>query len=492
MSSSSSSSRQPVERVPTGIPGLDEILHGGLIPESSYLLVGSAGTGKTILSMQWLREAARRGERALYITLAEPGGKIEANVRSFGWDLGGIDLIDLTPRFEEGSPQTEYRVFPPSEVERTSLWQAIYDAVPKRGPARVVIDSVTQLLYLSADDYQFRKQLLALVTYLNRGGCTSMLVFEPTELERGTAVALAVDGILTLRREVSPSRVVGLRSVEVDKMRGSDFLSGRHPMRITSDAIRVFPHRIEKQGSLRPGAEMLPTGIAELDQLLGGGLESGTTTIVTGPTGVGKSTLGAQFLTSVVAAGKRAVLYTFEESSVAVIARCDGVGIPAGEAVRGGGLKIEMINPMELYPDEFLGMVRADVEEGGRDVVMLDSLRGYDLAMEEFGTMVAHVSNMATYLKARGVTSLLVNEVDTITGDLRATDLSLSYVSDNIILMRYAEYSGQIIRVIGCLKKRFGNFQSELRRLKITPSGLEVSEKLEHLRGILTGTPTRD
>ena len=476
-------------RIPTGIPGLDEILHGGLVAQNSYLIVGGAGTGKTVLSFQWLLSGRRAGARCLYITLAEPGGKIERNVGSFGWELGGVDLVDLTPANLDDAPADEYEVFPPSDVERTSVWNQIYKAVKDHTPDRVVIDSITQLRYLSTDEYQFRKQILALVAFLNRTGCTSFLAFEPTELERETSVALAVDGILRLHREVSPGRVIGLRSLEVEKVRGSDFMSGLHPMRITSSGVQIFPHKIEPPGTAIPGVDMLRSGIAQLDALLGGGLESGTTTIVTGPCGAGKSTLGVQLLAQAVADGKPSVLYAFEESIPAILARCGGVGIPAAEMVEAGTLDIVRINPLELYPDEFLGIVRGAVEREGRQVVMVDSLRGYALAMEEFGTMVANVSNLVTYLNGRGVTTLLINEVENITGDLKATEFAVSYLADNIVLLRYAEYESTVIKVVACLKKRLGGFQPELRQLRIDGDGIQVSARLDHLRGILTGVP---
>jgi circadian clock protein KaiC len=477
--------------MPTGIPGLDEAVHGGLITQNSYLIVGGPGTGKTILSFQWLLEGVRRGESALYITLAEPGGKIERNVRSFGWRLEGVEMVDLTPgAAASGMPEAEYQVFHPSEVERTPVWQGIYDAVEKHKPSRLVIDSITQLRYLSTDEYQFRKQMLALVSFLDACGCTSFLVFEPTEMERETSVALAVDGIIRLHREVSPNRVIGLRSIEVQKLRGSDFMSGLHQMRIGAQGVSIYPHRIEKPGEAKPGERLLATGIANLDDLLGGGLESGTTTIVTGPAGAGKSTLGMKFLSRSVAAGDPAVLYAFEESAQSIVKRCEGIGMPVQELVDAGTLSIVRVNPMELYPDEFLGMVREAVEREGRRVVMVDSLRGYELAMEEFGTMVANISNLVTYLNGRGVTTLLINEVENITGDLKATEFAVSYVADNIILMRYAEYNGRVIKIIACLKKRLGTFEPELRELHITSEGIEVSEKLENLRGILTGVPS--
>lgn len=485
------------QRIPTSIPGLDEVLHGGLIREHSYLVVGDAGTGKTIFSLQWLRGGVGRGEKSLYITLAEPASKIKQNVAGFGWDLNQIELVDLTIKGEQaGLGLGEYHIFPPSDVEQNPVWQGIYEAVRERRPKFVVIDSVTQLRYLSADEYQFRKQILALVSFLNESGCTSFLAFEPSELERETSVALAVDGIIRLRMHISPSRVIGLRSVQVDKLRGSDFMSGLHPMRITSDGIHIYPHRIEEAGEPHPAEFMLSSGNKELDELLKGGLESGTTTILTGPAGVGKSTLAAQFMVSNFLGGdgdrprlKRAVFYAFEESINAITIRCAGVGIPLKELLEDGSVKIVRVNAMKLYPDELLEMVRNSVEQESCDLLVLDSLRGYQLAMEEFGSSHAHLHNLVTYLSRMGVTTILINEVERITGDLMATEHQISHLADNIILMRYSEQDSRVIKIIGCLKKRLGSFESELRELNISGDGVRVSRKLGNLRGILTGVP---
>ncbi|HVF92492.1 MAG TPA: ATPase domain-containing protein [Blastocatellia bacterium] len=483
-------------RIPTAIPGFDEVLHGGLIREHCYLIVGAAGTGKTVFSLQWLLQGITNGKKGLYITLAEPVGKIEQNVTSFGWKLDSIDMLDLTIKGERAGPGLgEYHIFPPSDVEHNPVWQGIYDAVREKRPKLVVIDSVTQLRYLSADEYQFRKQILALVSFLNESGCTSFLAFEPSELERETSVALAVDGIVRLRMQVSPSRVIGLRSVQIDKLRGSDFMTGLHPMRITSDGIHIYPHRIEEAGELLAGQYTVSSGNGELDELLGGGLESGTTTIITGPAGVGKSMLATHFIVKALSEKegthgvRRAVLYTFEESVNAIIKRCAGVGLPLEKLIEDGSLKIVRVNAMNLYPDEFLQMVREVVEQGACDLMVLDSLRGYELAMEEFGTPQAHLHNLVTYLGRKGVTTLLLNEVERITGDLMATEHKISHLADNIILMRYAEHASRVIKIIGCLKKRLGGFEPELRELQITGAGISVSKKLTNLRGILTGVP---
>ena len=477
------------ERVPSGIPGVDEIFHGGLIPQRTYLLVGSAGSGKTVFSVQWLREGRRRNEKLLYITLTEPAGDIQRNMETFGWQLEGIDLLDLTPTGDVDESGEEYQVFSPSEVEHVAVWQAIYQAVKRKGPQRLVIDSLTQLRYLSIDEYQFRKKILSLVNFLNESKCTSLLSFETSELERETSVGLAVDGLIRLRAEVSPSRVIGLRSIQIEKFRGSDFISGMHPMRITDNGIQVFPHRIEPIGGHHPTVELLSSGIQQLDELLGGGLESGTTTIISGPSGVGKTTLGVAFLMSAIARGKRAVLFTFEEAVESLMIRSQGIGMPLDNLLEAGTLKVVRLNPMEQYPDEFLGKVRDAVEREGFELVMIDSLRGYQLEMEQFGTPLDHIRNLVHYLNRNGVTSFLINEVEFITGNLRTTELAISHLADNIILLRYAEYAGQVIKVLACLKKRLGDFQPDLRELHITADGIRVGEKLANLRGVLTGVP---
>jgi circadian clock protein KaiC len=480
----------PQDRAPTDIPGLDEILGGGLLRQRTYLIVGSSGTGKTILSLQWLLAGERRGEKGLYITLAEPGTDLQRDVSDFGWRVDDTTLLDLTHESEPpGLDWNEYSIFAPSAVERVPMWRQIYDAVETHRPQRLVIDSATQLRYLSTDEYQFRKNILRLVGHLSRSGCTSFLLFEPTELERETSVALAADGVLRLKNEISPTRIIGLRGVQVDKLRGSDFMSGLHPMRISGEGIHIWPHRIETAGDEAPGDELITSGILELDELLGGGLESGTATILSGPTGVGKSTLGVQFLTHAATHGKRAVLFTFEEAVGSVLVRSRAMGIPLDAPLREGTLKIRRMNAMEQYPDEFLSLVREAVEQDGCTVVMIDSLRGYHLAMQEYGSPQAHMHNLVTYLDRQGVTSLLVSEVEDIVGSLAATNLGVSYLIDNLIVLRYAEFRGQVNKVISCLKKRIGGFQPELRELKISAKGIEVGKKLENLRGILTGMP---
>ncbi|MDP3704565.1 MAG: ATPase domain-containing protein [Legionellaceae bacterium] len=482
------------DRMSTGIPGLDEIFNGGLVAQRTYLLVGAAGTGKTILSLQWLLQG-QKNKKPLYITLAEPGIDIERNVSGFGWKLDKINLLDLSPKINGGkrvysSPIEEYHVFSPSEVEQPDTWKLLYKNIEKIKPERLVIDSVTQLRYLSTDEYQFRKQMLNLVSFLNQHKITTFLLFEPMELEREASIALAVDGIVKISSNVSQSRDIAHRCIEITKLRGSDFLSGYHPFSIKHDGIHIYPHRIEKMTEINVKQHMIKSNIPNLDMLLAGGIESGTTTIISGPTGVGKSSLGIQFLISSCSKNNRAIIYTFEEPANFIIKRCAAIGMPITKKTNEGSLKIVRINPMEIYLDEFLQMIHQAVEIDKFNLIMIDSLGGYHLAMEQYGTFISHIQNLKIYLNQQNITAFLINEVEEITGNLKVTELGVSHLSDNIILLRYAEYNSQVIKVIACLKKRLGNFQPELRGFAITSEGLTVGEKLENLRGILTGIPT--
>ena len=477
-------------KISTGIAGLDEILHGGLPAGRSYLIAGGAGSGKTVLSLQCLLEGLRLGEKVAYVTLAEPASGIKLNAQGMGWALGAVEFLDLTA-LGESLVEGEYRVFQPEEVEHATVWKSLFDFVRTTRPSRVVIDSVTHLRYLSADPFQFRKHVRGLVAFLEQAGCTSYLLYEPAELASEAAVGLAVDGIINLQRGISPGLATGIRSIEIAKLRGTDYMSGLHPLRITSNGIEIFPHRIESTGCTRPGQTIISSGTAGIDELLGGGLESGTVAMLCGPAGVGKSTLGTQFLVEAARTGKRAILFTFEESAESVQMRARGTGIPLAAQIDSGALKVLRVNPMEHYPDEFLAIVRHAVEVDGFSCVMVDSLRGYELAMEEFGMAKAHIHNLLTYLNRKAVTTIIISEVEYITTtDLRATELGVSHLADTVVLMRYAEFRGQVIKIINCLKKRIGGFQPELRQLTVDAKGIAVGGKLEHLHGVLTGAPT--
>lgn len=476
-------------RISTGIKGLDEILDGGLLESSSYLIVGSAGTGKTIMSLQFLTESVKRKSNCLYITFAEPEEVIRRNVSSFGWDISSIKFLDLTKWISKSTTEGEYTVFTPGEVEQEPVWKQIYDVIENVKPQRLVLDSVTFLRYLSIDEYQFRKQVQRFINYLAEINCISFLLFEPTELEKENSLALAVDGVIFLRNTTSPSRLVEHRTVEVLKMRGSSFMSGQHPMRITPEGIVIWPHWVEKLKKQPYQRQILSSGIESLDELLGGGICSGGCTLIVGPSGVGKTTLAMQFLATSAAQGMKSAFYSFEEDPASIQQRCAAVSIPIEKYMEKNNIIIKEINPLLQYPDEFLDFIRNDIEHHNINILVLDSLRGYELAMAEFGNVNAHIQNIVNYIRRNKASIFIIAEQEKLTGDLQITDVGVSYIADNVIMIRYAEYNGEIIKVINCLKKRLGNFQSELREMKIKETGISVGEKLSDLTGVLTGIP---
>lgn len=477
-----------MDRVSTGFERLDEVLDGGFIKGRSYLLVGEAGTGKTIFSLYWLRDGANNKEKCLFISLAERKEDLEANIGGFGWDLQGIEILDLSPSF---TPQevTEYRVFPASEVEAEVFWGSIHEKLNKFKPQRLVIDSASFLRLLATEEYQFRRRILGLLHFLSQIECTSILTFEPTELLQETSLSLAVDGLLRFRRELSRNKVIDIRSVEIQKFRGSSYKGGLHSMKITSSGFEFFPHFIERQAEEKEVAERWPSGLPQLDELLGGGLEFGTTTLISGPSGCGKTTLGVQYLTQAAGFGRRSVLYTFEESPYSIIYRTKSLGIPLDPVLKDGRFKIVQVNPLEFSPDEFHLLVKKEIEQEERTAVMIDSIKGYEVAMVEYGTLASYLQNLVHYLNRMNCTALCINELETLAGEVKITERGISHLFDNALFIRYAEIEGKIVKVIGCIKKRLGDYQSDLREFRITKEGLRVGEKLKGWEGILSGTP---
>lgn len=480
------------QRISTGIPGLDEILNGGYLPASSYLLLGSPGTGKTVLSLQFLNECVKRNENCLMITFAEPEEILKRNAASFGWDLKGIKIVDFTSFGNENLPEGEYSVFQPNEVESEPVWKKIYDAIEENKPDRLVIDSATFLQYLSHDKYQYHKQIQALINKLSALKITTLFLFEPVELEKDNALALAVDGIISLRNDISPNRVIELRTIEIRKLRGSSFISGRHPFRITGNGLSVWPHKIEKLKKINYVRNLIPSGISDLDEMLMGGFHQGTISLISGPSGVGKTSLTLQFLIAAAERGAKCVHYTFEEGLASMLERCHSISLPLENYLESGAITIREINPLELYPDEFLAIFKSDIETLKADILSIDSLRGYNLAMEEFGSLTANMQNIVNYARMKKTNLFLVNEVEKLSGDLQITELGVSYVADNVLLLRYAELNGRLVRIISCIKKRMGSHQNELREYKITEKGISVGEKLTNWRGILTAFPSQE
>lgn len=475
-------SQHEEKRVSTGIAGLDEVLCGGLLAGRSYLVRGRPGTGKTTLGMHFLTAGAALGESVLFITLAEPESSLRQNYARQGFDLNGISFLDMSPTSTYFSEVQTYDIFSPAEVEREPLTNRIVETVQALRPARVFLDPLTQFRYLASDIFQFRKQVLSFLRFIMEQGATILFTSESGGETPDDDLQFMADGIVELSFDQHG------RNVSIAKIRGSNFRGRRHSMRLCGAGMEVFPRLIPETHRVRVAPEVIPSGLADLDKLLNGGLERGTVTFLTGPTGVGKTTLGLQFMKEAVARGERSVLFSFEEEIEIMLRRAESIGIGARAMIAEGNLLMQKVEPLEFTPDEFARLVRRQVEQEKARVVMVDSVAGYRLCMRG-DDLVSHLHALSKYLQNMGVVVLLITETAQLTGDFRVTDYEISYLADNIVFLRYLEIHGQLRKAIGVLKKRLSNFEKTLREFEITGAGIRIGEPLTHLRGILSGSP---
>jgi len=442
---------------------------------------GGPGSGKTILGTHFLTWSAARGEPTLLITFGENEMQLRRNAERLGFNTEGISYLDLSPDSSYFAQTQEYDIFPPSEVERDPITTRIKEEVSSRQPMRVFVDGLTHFRHLTATPFQFRKEALAFLRFLCEIGATVLFSSESNEAPDEDLQFIA-DAVIDL--DFIDTR----RHVSVAKFRGSDFRPGRHTLRLGERGMTVFPRLLPDEFSLDFEPERLPFGNPALDQLTGGGIERGAITIITGASGVGKTTLGMQFTSQAARRGERSVVYVFEERRSALIRRCAQVGIPVQDLLDDGILSIVHVEPLRFTADEFALMVRDEVEQREARIVMIDSVSGYSLSLHD-DDLVMHLHGLAKYLQNMGVAVVLINEVEAVIGDFRVTDVGVSYMADNIIFLRYLELNGQMAKAIGVLKKRFGDFEKTLREVTVTSAGIQLGPRLAGLRGILQGTP---
>ncbi|QDX39518.1 AAA family ATPase [Salarchaeum sp. JOR-1] len=462
-----------------GVPGIDDILNGGLIPDRSTLVRGPPGAGKTLFGLHYLT-AGTDDETGLFINMGEPEQYLREDATAFGFDPDAFELLDLRPDEAAFTQEESYDVFPTQEVEGPALADEITTALNDVKPDRVFIDPMTQLRYLTEDPYQFRQHVMGLFRLLE--GTSVVFTSQATQATPDDDLQFMSDAVIHL------DQTNEYRTLRVSKFRGSDFQRGEHSLQITDDGMVASPQlSSETQHSTDPQGT-LSSGVPELDALLNGGLDRGTLTMLTGPTGAGKTTTGLQFLKEATGRNSQAVLYSFEENERTLLQRADAVNIPIREMRDDGTLTIETIEPDEMTVDEFTQEVRRAVETNGVEVIMLDAIDGFQQSVRGAETKDVLVT-LGRYLRNAGVTAIFVNEVHAITGDFQATERGISQLADNIVFLRHIEYQGELRKVIGVLKQRTSGFEHTLRELEITEHALSVGEPLPNLRGILTGTP---
>lgn len=471
----------------TGIDGLDDILCGGLVAGRSYLIRGEPGTGKSILGLHFLSAGIDAGETVLYINLEEPTEQIHDNAASLGFDLTGVEFLDLSPSSDFFSEDQSYSVFESSEVEQAPMAEQITDRVSELEPDRVFLDPVTQFRYLTSDDYQFRKQVSSFMRYLKEHDATVLFTSQWSETTPDDDLQFLADGVIRLEQQEYG------RTVEVPKLRGSDKRSGRHSLVISEEGLTVHPVLVPGNYNAHFDTETMSSGVENLDALLNGGLERGTISVISGPTGVGKTTTGSLFLTEAATRGERAVIYMFEENESTFRHRSETIGIPVDELIESGNLAVEEIEPLDLSPEQFASMVRQEVEQRDTSVVILDGIKGYTLSIQGDETqLIRKLHALGRYLKNMGVTVVLLDEVASVKGEFRPTETGISYLADNIIFLRYAEMDDEIRKVAGVLKKRVGTYERTLRPLEITGDGVVLGEPLSNVTGLLSGSPALD
>lgn len=469
-----------VMKLSTGITGLDEILHGGLVPQQCYLVAGGPGSGKTTLGLHFLGGGVEEGR--LFVSLGEGEAQLRRNAENSGLSMEGIEVLDLSPGSEEEDGEA-YSLLDGWDVEGSSIHDSIVQRVRELNPARVFIDSISHMRYLLSDAFQYRRQVMSLLRKLTTNGATIVFTSEELEGAEDEVLNFLGDGVIKLT-----SSDYG-RLCRVQKYRGSGFVSGPHYCTLGDTGFTLFPRLVPGEHGRNFELESIRSGVPELDRLTLGGIERGTVTLVSGPTGVGKTTLAAQYMKEAASRGERSVIYNFDEGPSTFFHRCEAIGLPVKEMVAGGNLAFEAIEPLHYSPDQFSAIVRREVEERNAKIVLLDSLSGYRQSVRGEG-LQERVHALCRYLVNMGVTVILINETLSITGDqMKVTEDQVSYLADTIILLRYMELSGEIRKSISVLKKRTGDFEKGLREFEITAYGLRVGRPLTELRGILSGVP---
>ncbi|RMG97077.1 MAG: recombinase RecA [Chloroflexi bacterium] len=472
------------KRLRSGVPGLDTILHGGFLSKNAYLIRGGPGTGKTTFGLHFLLAGISEGETSLMITLGEPEINLRRNAQALGFDLTNIHFLDLSPSSEFFAKVESYDIFSPAEVEREPVTQQIVETIQEIQPTRVFVDSMTQFRYLATDAFQFRKQTQSFLRFLLENGATVLFTSESSPEAPDEDLQFLADGVIHL--DYAP---IG-RTITLTKYRGSDFEHGEHTFEITSTGIVVYPQLTPKATPRAFPDTLISSGVPEIDELLHGGLGAGTVTLITGPSGTGKTTLGTAFIKEAAGRGEYSLLYTFEESIEMLARRSESINIPIPAMIDKGMLTVRAIEPLNYGPNEFAALVASDVAEHDARLVMIDSTSGYRLAIRgEETALLTHIHSLCKHLSNMGISVILIHEITKVTGEFQITEFGISYLADNVIFLRYLEIEGQLRKAIGVLKKRHGDFEKTLREMEITRYGIKVGEPLTRLRGILSGTP---
>ncbi|WP_435010353.1 ATPase domain-containing protein [Tundrisphaera lichenicola] len=475
----------------TGNLELDAILAGGLPAYHVYLIEGDPGAGKTTLALQFLLEGARLGERGMYVTLSETEGELRIIADSHGWSLDAIDIFELNPSLESLERDSHYTMFHPSEVELSETTKAILSMVEKNNPKRVVFDSLSEMRLLAQDPLRYRRQIMALKRFFLGRRSTVLFLDDRTSGEDELNLQSIVHGVINLEQR-SPEFGAERRRMRVIKMRGVKFRGGYHDFRIERGGLDVYPRLTASEHRQDFDRGRLLSDLPELDKLLGGGVDYGSSTLIAGPAGVGKSTLATRYVFAAAERGQRCAMFIFDETLHTLLDRAESMGMNMRKHVESGLVTVQQVDPAELSPMEFAvvvsRMVRPVGGEGAR-IVVIDSLNGYLNAMPEERFLVIQLHEILVYLGQLGVVTFLIVAQHGLLGPLQSP-VDASYLADTVILLRYYENHGRIRKAISVLKKRTGIHEETIRELRLSADGLVVGEPLETFRGIMSSSPS--
>jgi circadian clock protein KaiC len=478
----------PNKRASTGVSGLDDVLRGGLPRNRFFLVEGDPGAGKTTLAMQYLLQGAEQGEKGLYITLSETKEELEEIAESHGWQLDKISIFELSAIEHELSGEEQTTLFYPSEVELGRTTQVLLDEVKRVQPVRLVFDSLSEMRLLAQQPLRYRKQMLALKQFFIGKGTTVLLLDDRTANGADREIQSLVHGVISLE-QWDPLYGMARRRISVRKMRGVQYRGGWHDYIIQRGGMQIYPRLIAAEHHTNFIREPISSGVENMDRTLGGGLDRGTSTLLMGPPGTGKSSVALQFVMQAAERGERVMINSFDENLHTIVARSRSLGMLIDKQLENGMLELRQIDPAELTPGEFSHYIKNAVEKEQVKVVVLDSLNGYLNAMPEERFLNLQLHELLTYLNQQGVVSILVLAQQGLLGHM-TSPVDLTYLADTVVTLRYFESQGAVKQAISVIKKRSGNHERMIREFNISGNGISVGEPLTDFQGILTGVPT--
>ncbi|ULT68062.1 ATPase domain-containing protein [Pseudomonas sp. BC42] len=477
------------EKAATGIEGLDDILNGGLSRGHLFLLEGQPGTGKTTVALHFLRAGAAAGERCLYITLSETERELRQGAASHGWQLDEhIHIFELIPPESLLNAEHQQSLLYASDLELGEATRQIFEVVERVKPTRVVLDSLSEIRLLAQSSLRYRRQILAIKHYFVRYDATVLLLDDLTTEALDKTVHSVAHGVVRLE-ELTPSYGAERRRIRVVKYRGQKYRGGFHDFTIMGDGVHVFPRLVAAEHRARYPRQTLSSGIDEMDALLGGGIETGSSTLILGPAGTGKSLISLIFAAAAVARGEKAALFIFDEELGLLFERMRNMGIDLQALQAGGDLVIEQVDAAELSPGELSHRVRRCVDQQRIKTVVIDSINGYQAAMPEENALVLHMHELLLYLNRQGAATFMTVAQHGLVGDMQ-TPVDITYLADTVVLLRYFEALGKVRRAISIIKKRTGRHESTIREYRIGERGLTIGAPLEAFQGVLRGVPS--